>query len=247
MSVSWGAKDASEVINRTYSWLGRLNGKEIASATLVVSSGTVVLSNVSNTTDSVSATISGGKPCEDVVLVSTVVTDEVEPQTLEEAITLKVRDSASLNLGPSTSTKRQLIEMALEECALSGYEFDITPEETFSLLRRLDAMMAEWVPQGMDLGYNFPATFGAGDLEDYSGIPDAAIQGVTISLAFAKAPTMRKTLSVETKGRYSTSMAAIRAMTAKVPQMGWARSTPSGAGNRWWNSWGAFMPTGPRC
>lgn len=247
MTISWGAKDATEVVNRSYSWLGRLNGAEIDTATLVVASGTVTLSNVANTTNAISATITGGLECEDVVLISTIVTNEAAPQTFEEAITLKVRASTSLGAGPSTSTKRQLIEMALEECSLSGYEFDITPEETFSLLRRLDAMMAQWVAEGINLNYNFPDTFGGGDLEDYSGIPDAAIQGTTLNLAFAKAPTMRKSLSAETRARFNTSMSAIRTMSAKIPEMGWARGTPAGAGNRRWFYRNGYMPTGRPC
>lgn len=146
--------------------------------------------------------------------------------------------------GPSTSTKRQIVEMAYEECSLASYEFNVTPEELFSGLRKLDAMMAEWSQSSKDLEYNAPAVFGGGDLEDASGIPDAAIQGVAINLAMAIAPAMAKTMSAETRLRLSKSMAVIRAMCAQRPDRGWGRSTVSGAGNRLRN-WGSpFMPTG---
>ena len=246
MTVSWGSKDPNEVRNVAYSWLGHLNGAEITSATLTVEDGTVTLSNVANTTTSISATISGGQDCETATIVSRIVTDETEPQTLEQVFTIDVRDNASA-LGPSTSTKRQIIEMAYEECSLSGYEFNVTPEELFSGLRSLDALMAEWAGSSKDLGYNFPATFGGGDLEDVSGIPDAAINGVAISLAMALAPKMGKAMSGETRARLAKSMAVISTMCAKRSVQGWSRNTVAGAGNRAWNYGWPFMSTRRRC
>ena len=250
MSVSWGSKDPNEVRKVAYSWIGRLKGAEIASATLTVEDGAVALSNVANTATGISATISGGQDCETATIVSRIITDEPEPQTLEQSFTIDVRDNAS-PLGPSTSTKRQIVEMAYEECSLSGYEFNVTPEELFSGLRSLDALMAEWAQSSKDLGYNAPATFGGGDLEDVSGIPDAAINGVAISLAMSLAPKMGKQMSGETRARLSRSMSVINAMCAKSVSMGWARSTVAGAGNRRWG-WGSpygspFMTTRRPC
>ena len=248
MTVSWGSKDPDEVRNLSYSWIGRLNGALIDSATLTVQSGTVTLSNVANTDTGISATISGGLDCETATIVSTIITDETEPQTLEQTFTIEVKENAS-TLGPSTSTKRQIIEMAYEECSLAGYEFNVTPEELFSGLRKLDALMAQWQASSKDLSYNFPATFGGGDLEDYSGIPDAAINGAAISLAMAIAPAMGKQMSAESRGRLSSSMSVISAMCAKPSVQGWARNTVAGAGNRRWG-WGyssPFMPTRGRC
>lgn len=244
MPVSWASKDPDEIRSYRYSWLGRLNGAEISSATLFVHCGTITLSNTGADENSIYATVSGGADGEQACIVSRIVTTDTPAQTYEEAFTISINNTCGTNAWPSTSTKRQLVEMALEECALSGYEFDITPEETFSLLRRLDAMMAQWAAEGINLNYNAPVTFGGGDLEDYSGIPDAAIQGAVLSLAFAKAPTMRKTLSAETRARFNISMGAVRTLAAKTPEMGWARSTPAGAGNRWYTNWNPFMPTG---
>lgn len=247
MTVSWGSKDPDEVRNVAYSWIGRLNGTEIASATLTVADGTVTLSNVANSTTGISATVSGGADCETATIVSQIITSEADPQTLEQVFTIEVRENAS-TLGPSTSTKRQIVEMAYEECSLAGYEFNVTPEELFSGLRSLDALMAEWAQSSKDLEYNFPATFGGGDLEDVTGIPDAAINGVAISLAMSLAPKMGKQMSGETRARLSKSMSVIGAMCAKRAAQGWARSTVAGAGNRVW-TWGVgapFMPVGGR-
>ena len=245
MSVSWGAKDPDEVKNYSFSWLGRLAGDTIASATLTVDSGTVVLSNVANTTDGISATVSGGRDCETATIISRIVTAGGE--TLEQSIVLKVDASPYVNMGPSTNTKRQLIEMAYEECSLAGYEFNLTPEELFSGLRQLDALMAEWRVMSKDLNYNAPAIMGQGDLEDYSGVPDAAVQGVSVSLAMRIAPKMGKAMSAESRASYGRSMDAIKAMCAVIPQVGWPRGTPAGAGNRRWGTWGPFLSYGSRC
>jgi hypothetical protein len=244
MPVSWASKDASEVRSYSYSWSGRLNGAEINTATLVVKCGTVTLSNVANTINSISATVSGGAECESVELLSTITTTDAIPQTLEETITLTVEPSRYLNLGPSTSTKRDLVSMAYEEASLSGYEFDVTPEELFTGLRKLDANMAQDRLQSIDLNYNAPATFGGGDLEDYSGIPDAAITYASIKLAQAIYPQMGKSMSPETKARWSEAKAAVRVLCKKIVPMNYAWGTPKGAGNRIWNGWSPYLPTG---
>jgi len=248
MSVSWGTKDPDEVRNVSFSWIGRLNGALIDSATLEVEDGTVTLSNIAYTDTGISATISGGADCETATIVSTIITDEADPQTLEQTFLVQIVANASA-LGPSTSTKRQIIEMAYEECSLAGYEFNVTPEELFSGLRKLDALMAQWAQSSKDLGYNFPATFGGGDLEDVSGIPDAAISGASISLAMAIAPAMGKQMSGESRARLAKTMSVISTMCARPASMGWARSTVAGAGNRrfGWGYGSPFMPTGRRC
>lgn len=244
MTVSWGAKDPDEVRHYSFSWIGRLNGAEIDSAALELKRGAVVLSGVSNTLTSISCTISGGKPCERVELVSRIETTAGD--TLEETILLSIEPSGWAQIGPSTATKRQIIEMAYEECSLAGYEFNVTPEELFSGLRKLDALMAEWRATDKDLNYNAPEIFGGGDLEDMSGIPDATISGVAISLAMAIAPAMGKAMGRETRQRLSSSMAAIRSICARVRDMGWSRSTVAGSGNRFRSRCSPFMPVGRR-
>lgn len=245
MPVSWAAKDPSEVRNYGYSWLGRLNGAEIVTAAFVMvpETSTANISNVANTTTGISATISGGAEGEWAQFTSSITTTTGE--TLEETISLVIAPSLFLNAGPSTSTKRQIIEMAYEECSLAGYEFDVTPEEIFTGLRRLDAMMAQWTAEGMGLNYNAPAIFGGGDLEDYTGIPDAAINGVAITLAKAVAPYMGKAMSAESRSRLAFAMDTIRAMTAaaRMRTVPYKYGTIRGAGQKIWNYPSPFLPT----
>ncbi len=229
MSVSWGAKDPAEIRNYRYDWTGRLDGAEISTATLTVKDGTVALSNVSNDTNSIAAKVSGGEACEDAVIISAIVTDAGE--TLVETIRLKIESDVVTN-GPSTSTKRQIIEMAYEALSMSPYEFDITPEEYTAALRQMDAAMAADEAQSIRLGYNFPDQFGGGDLEDYSGIPDAAIEYASLRLAKAMGPVTGKTLSSEALSRLALARTSARALTAFIPNMPYGYSTPAGAGNR---------------
>jgi len=141
---------------------------------------------------------------------------------------------------PATTTKRQIVDMAYEECALAGYEFDVTPEELQSALRRLDGLMAEWKVQGIDIGYNAPAAFGGGDLSDWSGVPDWAANVSAMYLALRIAPRMNKSMGAAASRALASGMVALRAKTQVVPTMALRPYTPYGAGNKLWNLWWPF-------
>ena len=240
--ISWGAKDPIEVRTYRYSWLGQLNGAGIDNAALVQTYGRATLSDEGFAETGIYVTLSGGIEGEEIVLVSTIVT--TTGQTLQETIMLDIEPTC--HMGPSTSNKRDLVSMAYEEVALSGYEFDVTPEELFSGLRSMDSAMAMDKAQSINLNYNAPAKFGQGDLEDYSGIPDAAIEYASLRLAKAICSKMGKTLSQDARGRLVAATAAIRAMTAKPATARYHYGTVRGAGNRNWGYWGAPFLRNPR-
>lgn len=139
----------------------------------------------------------------------------------------------------STATKRAIIDMAYEECSLSGYEFDRTPEEFFTGLRRLDALMLELQPN-VPLGYNFPDVFGQGDLEEPAGIPDEALSAAVKLLAVDLMPTMGKAASAETRYRGMQALIAMRGQ-AVVPVSRFPSSTARGSGSRWLSTWQPFF------
>lgn len=132
--------------------------------------------------------------------------------------------------------KRDLVQLAYEECGQADYSYTIQTDEYDSALRRLNVLMAEWAGVGIDLGYNFP-DYGNGSPEDESGIPIEASQVVGLHLAARIAPTMGKTLSGETRAQMAVSLANLRAMYLTAPSMSLSRQTVRGAGNRWgtWN------------
>ena len=144
---------------------------------------------------------------------------------------------------PRTSTKRQIVDMAYEECALSGYEFDVTPEELQSALRRLDTLMAEWQGAGLRMGYNFPASIGTGNLDDWSGVPDACMDTAAKYLAMRIAPRMNKSLGAEARQARAAGMVMLRTYCMVPVERQLSVNTPYGAGNKYWSlQWPVAMP-----
>ena len=131
--------------------------------------------------------------------------------------------------------KRDIIQLAFEECGQAGYEFELTPEEYDSALRRMNGMLAMWLKQrGIDLGYNFP-DYGHGSADDESGIPDDAVECVSKKLAQSIAPTIGKTMSGEAKRTLADSWAMLCSTYQKIPMREMGRQTMRGQGNRYWN------------
>jgi len=146
----------------------------------------------------------------------------------------------SLNPYPSTATKAQLIDMVFEELGRAGYDFDRTPNEEVSVLRKADALMAQWQAQGCSLDYNFPATFGQGLPSDAMGIPDSAMDTVAMWVAFRAAPGMGKTITAETRKAMAEGKAFLFAQTASIPEMKLPKTTATGIGWKPWNIWFPF-------
>lgn len=132
--------------------------------------------------------------------------------------------------GPS---KRDIIQLAYEECGQAGYEFEIIPEEYQSALRRLNSMLSEWLAgKCIDLGYNFPTNGTEGSPEDESGIPPGALQVVALKLAERIAPSIGKTLATETRAAMEKSWSLLLSSYSCIPSMQFGRNTVRGAGNR---------------
>lgn len=144
---------------------------------------------------------------------------------------------------PATGTKRQLVEQAYTECALNGWELDITPEEKSVALTRLDMLMNELEGRGLALDYNFPVALGGGDLDEILGCDDQAFYALAVLLAERIAPTMGKVQSLASRQALESAMKALRAMaTVLVPSMQFANGTPWGSGNRPWATRYAYVP-----
>jgi hypothetical protein len=137
------------------------------------------------------------------------------------AVTLQIND-----VGPP---KRDLIEMAFEECGSAGYEFERTPEEVSAALRKLNAMMGEW--PWNQLGYPIP-TYGIGLPEELSGIAPENVQAVALHLAMRIAPNMGASLSAETKAAMTRSFNLLASRYATPPTALIALNTPRGTGHR---------------
>lgn len=125
-------------------------------------------------------------------------------------------------------TKGELISMALEEIGIASYEFDISPEQQQSALRRLDAMIAEWNQRGILLGYPIAKQSEASVDED-SNIPDWAWTAVATNLGKQLAPSYGKQISPETRILAKKTYDTLLAHFAQ-PKEAQFNSMPKGAG-----------------
>jgi len=234
------AKAPTEVSDYAISFEAVAGGASISAHTLAVAAqpnGSAVIASQSLAGYVLTASFSGGVAGIPTTFDLSVTFSDgrVIVNTLELPIVALGSDGV-----PATSTKRQIVDMAYEECALNGYEFDVTPEELQSALRRLDGLMAEWKVQGIDIGYNAPAAFGSGDLSDWSGVPDWAANVSAMYLALRIAPRMNKSMGAAASRALASGMVALRAKTQVIPTMALRPYTPYGAGNKLWNLWWPF-------
>lgn len=209
--------------------------------TLSVTSGAVVLTNQAFSPKVVSAVFGGGVSGTPGVFTLTAYT--AGGQSIRHTIRLPILSSGEQ---PYTSSqKAALVSYAYEEATLAGYEFDVTPAEQTTALRRLDALMAELAISGMDVGYNAPTTIGGSQMIDVSGVPDLAFQFVGLELALRLFPTLGKQLSQSTMLAHARSRVAIRAWCARTPDRALPGGVPVGAGKRRWGRLSPFT-YGPR-
>jgi hypothetical protein len=139
-------------------------------------------------------------------------------------------------------TKRELIAEALTELGLQGYEFDTTPEEQQTALRRLDTLLGTWEAKGVRVGYAFPATPGASDLDDESGLPDSAVETVYLNLAIRLAPTYGKAVSAMSKKAAREGYDALLWQAAQPQNQQLRAGMPAGAGNKGSGLTRSFLP-----
>lgn len=227
----------TETVAYMADWAKELGGDIITTFTLTVSSGTVTLSEQTNFGQFIRFLVAGGANGETATLAMSVTT--AGDQVLKRTLSLSIANGVTA-LVPITTTKQTIVNMAFEEIGLSSYEFDATPEEQFSALRRLDALMAQWQVSGLDLGYNFPSAIGAGNPNDPANIPDLSVNAVAISLALRIMPAIGKTMSAETRVALAQGLVAIRAYCAVIPERALPSSTALGAGN-WRQPWWPFV------
>lgn len=139
-------------------------------------------------------------------------------------------------------TKRQFIEAAFEEIGYAEYVFDLQPEQLETAMRRLDAMMATWNGKGIRLGYPIPSSPQNSDLDQETGVPDSANEAIYTNLGIRLAPTVGKTVALETKQAAKAAYNELLAKYTAPGEMQFPRSLPRGAGNKPWRDDDPFMP-----
>jgi hypothetical protein len=133
-------------------------------------------------------------------------------------------------------TKRQLVEAAYAELALSGWVYDLEPDEMQYGLMRLDTLMATWAGLGMVIGYNMATSQDDSDLDQDSGVAMIGIEAVFMNLAVRIAANKGKTLQVSTTRGAKQAYDALVSIVAKsqIKQQQLAAGTPQGQGCKPW-------------
>lgn len=126
-------------------------------------------------------------------------------------------------------TKGELVHSALNEIGIADYDYDVSPEETESALRRLDSMMAEWDGRGLRLSYPLPSMACGSTLDEDSNIPDIAWEAVIVNLAVRLAPSYGKVVMRETKITAKNALNTVYNQFAIAPEQQ-LRQMPKGAG-----------------
>lgn len=128
-------------------------------------------------------------------------------------------------------TKGDLVEAALTEIGIAGNEFDVVPEDMEKDIRRLDSMLAEWVNQGLLLGYPTNSSPNTTEEDTESNIPDIAHEAVITNLALRLAPSYGKQVSPETSKIAKNSLTYLLGRTVKpIPRQ--LPTMPRGAGHK---------------
>jgi hypothetical protein len=226
-------------VDRVIDWSAPLGDDYILSSLFVVTSGTITLTNPLFAYQQTEITIAGGAVGETATITNTITT--AGEQTLDGTFTIYV-EAALGPYGASTTTKGDVVEMAFEEMALAGYEFDHGPDEIASALRKLDALMAESSMPAV--GYNAPAGIGQSDVLDASGLPDSCVQTISIMLGCRYSPAYGKTMSAQTRKDRNEGLNAMRTLVLTIPQAQLRAGTPVGSGNKWRSIWRPFVMRG---
>jgi hypothetical protein len=125
--------------------------------------------------------------------------------------------------------KSDLVEGAYDFCGLNGFEYERTPEEMVTGLRNLNDMLAEWLADGIDLGFDFPI-YGSGKLEEASGVPDSAVSVIKAKLAQRLCPPLGASLSDDAKAVLAQAWQRLLSRTATIPTMEVPYTSLRGAG-----------------
>lgn len=126
-------------------------------------------------------------------------------------------------------TKRQFVEQAFDELGLASYDFDLQPEQLNSALIKLDAMMATW--NALAIKINYPL-FAESDMDDDTGVLDAANEAIYLNLALRLAGSLGKALTLDQKQNAKEAKDALMLSTLNVQEINLPSSLPIGAGNK---------------
>lgn len=130
--------------------------------------------------------------------------------------------------------KAALVERMYEYCALSGAQFERTPEEMTAGLRDLNDIAAELLADGIDLGYDLP-TYADGLLEEPSGLKPGDAPAVVLLAAQRRMASLGGQLSPDLRASLNRSYNSLRSRYATV-------AIPAAHGGPWGTGYKRRIP-----
>jgi len=127
-------------------------------------------------------------------------------------------------------TKRQLINRAFAKIGLASYAYDLEPDELQGALHELDAMMAEWSDEGVQVGWPLTTTPENADLDTETDLRVGAASTVFNSLACRIAPDYGKEASMSVKAAAKSGYKLLQGRLTKPPVIK-SQLTPAGQGH----------------
>jgi len=121
----------------------------------------------------------------------------------------------------------------MSEIGLSGYVFDIESDEIQEALNKLDGYMGVLLSQGVNIGYNFPATSVLSDPDEESGIPNYGEMAIWQNLAIRLCPAYGKSPSPALGVSAHQAMNHLMSKIATIPSTRYPTTLPIGRGNRY--------------
>ena len=131
-------------------------------------------------------------------------------------------------------SKQQFVTFALEEIGYANYIFDLMPEQIESVLRTLDAMLANWDARGIKLGYPLVDNPNYSNVTTDTGVPDSANEAIVTNLAVKIGPRFGKTIPQELKQSAKTSYDNLLILISSPKPMNLPTILPIGQGNKPW-------------
>jgi hypothetical protein len=139
------------------------------------------------------------------------------------------------------TTKGDLARRALSKLSVTGWDYEIDPEELKSACVSLEDMMAQWDANGIKVGYSFAEFPDAVEVSSPANVPDIAYKAIVYALAIEIADSYGKQVTAAIQAGASSGMSSLLSAIAYVPRSTYGNNMPRGSGNTQRNNqWDRF-------
>lgn len=130
------------------------------------------------------------------------------------------------------TTKSDIVASALNKLAVTGFDYEIDPEELKAGVVALEYMMADWDARGIKVGYRFANDPETANISDPVGTPDIAFRAMTYHLAIDLADSYGKQVTQSIAAGATSAMSSLLSAIQYVPEATYPSRMPRGSGNQ---------------